>query len=304
MFKQLLVPLDGSRLAESALPAAAYLAETLKASVILIHVIEKNAPKEVHGHRHLTNEDEACTYLDEVASRAFPPGVPVECHVHAAETSSVTRSIVDHVGEFGSDLIVMCTHGREGIRSWVFGSNAQQVIAAGPCPVLVLQPEDARTAPEFACRTILVPLDGHPDHEQVLPFAAALATAFSAAVHLVTAVDTRATLSGERAAISTLLPGTTSALLDLMGQNAADYLRERMAHLEELGLAVTAHLDRGDAAQVVAATAEEIHADVIVLATHGTAGMKAFWEGSLTPKVAHQTSVPLLLVRVHEAPQA
>jgi len=301
MFKRLLVPLDGSPLAEAVLPAAAYLAGTLGASVMLIHVVEKNAPKEVHGYRHLTDEDEACAYLEETAQRAFPPGVAVECHVHATETSSVTRSIVEHVGEFGSDLIVMCTHGRGDIRSWVFGSNAQQVIAAGPCPVLLIQPRESGAAPDFICRRILIPLDGNPDHEQVLPVAAECAAAFGAAVDLVTAVATRASLSGERAAISTLLPSATSALLDLMGEGAADYLKGPMAQLAGAGLSVTAHFGRGDPAQVVAAVAQEIGADLIVLATHGTPGMKAFWEGSLTPKVARQTPVPLLLVRVHEA---
>ena len=59
MFKHLLVPLDGSPLAEAALPAAAYLAQKLGASVTLLHVIEQDAPQEIHGERHLTDPDEA-----------------------------------------------------------------------------------------------------------------------------------------------------------------------------------------------------------------------------------------------------
>jgi nucleotide-binding universal stress UspA family protein len=60
MFKHLLVPLDGSRLAEAALPAAACLAEQLGASITLIHIIERDASGEIHGERHLTTPDEAC----------------------------------------------------------------------------------------------------------------------------------------------------------------------------------------------------------------------------------------------------
>ncbi len=71
MFKQLLVPLDGSRLAEAALPAAPYLAHILNASVKLVHIIEKNAPKEIHGDRHLTDNEEARTYLEDVAKHAL-----------------------------------------------------------------------------------------------------------------------------------------------------------------------------------------------------------------------------------------
>jgi nucleotide-binding universal stress UspA family protein len=300
MFKQLLVPLDGSRLAEAALPAAAYLAQILNASVKLVHIIEKNAPKEIHGDRHLTDNEEARAYLEEVAKRAFPPAISVECHVHTTETNSVTRSIVEHVGELASDLILMCTHGRGGLRSWMFGSIAQQVITVGACPVLLIQPKDADTPPAFICQNILIPLDGNPDHEQVIPIVADLAPVFSAAVHLVTAVHTRGTLSGERAAMSRLLPSTTSALLDLTRQSAGDHLQQPMALLQNAGLSVTAYVQRGEPAQVIARTAEEIKADLIVLGTHGKAGMEAFWEGSITPKIARQTHIPMLLVRVRE----
>jgi nucleotide-binding universal stress UspA family protein len=303
MFKQLLVPLDGSRLAEAVLPAAAYLAQRLNASVKLVHFVEKDAPKEIHGERHLTNNEEACAYLEEVAKRAFPPAIAVMCHVHTTETSSVPRSIVDHVGELASDLILMCTHGQGGLRSWVFGSIAQQVIAVGACPVLLIRPKDPETPPAFICQNILIPLDGNPDHEQVIPMAVELAPILSAAVHLVRAVHTRETLSGERAALSTLLPGTTSALLDLAQHSADDYLQGPMTQLENAGVAVTTRVQRGEPAQVIARTAEEIDADLIILGTHGKAGMDAFWEGSITPKIARQTPVPMLLVRVHEAEQ-
>jgi nucleotide-binding universal stress UspA family protein len=62
-------------------------------------------------------------------------------------------------------------------------------------------------------------------------------------------------------------------------------------------LAVTAQTYRGEPAAVIAQTAEQIGADVIVLGTHGKAGMDAFWSGSVTPKVARQTHIPLLLIR-------
>ena len=72
MFKNLLVPLDGSRMAESALAAAAYLAPKLRARVTLMHCIERAAPETVHGERHLREPEEARAYLEEAAARAFP----------------------------------------------------------------------------------------------------------------------------------------------------------------------------------------------------------------------------------------
>jgi hypothetical protein len=64
-------------MAEASLPAAVYLAETLAALVTLFHVIERGAPREIHGDRHLSDPMEAQEYLDEVAARSFTPEIHV-----------------------------------------------------------------------------------------------------------------------------------------------------------------------------------------------------------------------------------
>jgi nucleotide-binding universal stress UspA family protein len=300
MFKHLLVPLDGSRLAEAALPAAAYLARTLGASVTLIHVIERNAPQTVHGERHLTDAAAAQKYIDEVAARAFPPEVRVEGHVHTSEVSEVARSIVEHAGEFAPDLIVMCTHGGGGLKKFLVGSIAQQVVAQGHTSVLLITPTEEDEAPELNIRRLLIPLDGDPAHEMGIAVATDLAKACAADLYLLTVVPTLDTLSGERAAAGRLLPGTTSALLQIREEEAEASLRQHMARLQAGGLAVAAEVTRGDPAKCIVRTAGEASADVIVLGTHGKAGMDAFWQGSVAPKVAGQSRVPVLLVRLRE----
>src|SRR5689334_432780 len=165
MFKHILIPLDGSRLAEAALGAGIYLAGLLGATVTLLHVIERDAPREVHGDRHLRDAAEATAYLDQVAARAFPPDIHVERHVHGPEVTDVARGIAGHVGELGPDLIVMCTHGRGGLRGWMFGRIAHQVVNLGTKPVLLVQPAESGATPPFSCRRLLVPLDGNPAHE-------------------------------------------------------------------------------------------------------------------------------------------
>ena len=72
MFKHILVPLDGSSLAESALPVAASLSKAFKVPVTLLHVIEQDAPAEIHHTHHLTNAEEAGSYLSNVAQRTIP----------------------------------------------------------------------------------------------------------------------------------------------------------------------------------------------------------------------------------------
>ncbi|MBI3362628.1 MAG: universal stress protein [Chloroflexi bacterium] len=299
MFKHLLIPLDGSRLAETALPSAAHLAETLQASVTLLHVIEQNAPREVHSEPHLTNPPEAQAYLDRMASRAFPAHLHVERHVHTTEVSDVARSITAHASEMRPDLIVMCTHGRGGLRQLLFGSIAQQVIALGTTPILLIRPTEAGAPPAFACRLILVPLDGDPAHEQGLPVAVGLAQACAAALHLVMVVPTLTTLFAEQAAAAKLLPQAMTALLDIDQQNAEEYLGNHLPPLREAGLTATAEVARGEPAPIITGTARHAGADLIVLGTHGKAGMGAFWSGSVAPKVTMRSPVPVLLVPLH-----
>jgi nucleotide-binding universal stress UspA family protein len=300
MFKHLLVPLDGSTLAEVALPYAAFIAGKLNATVTLIHVIERNPPQTVHGASHLSDADGARKYLNDVAIRAFPQGIRVEKHVHTSEVSEVARSIVEHAGEFKPDLIVMCSHGSSGWRDLLVGNIAQQVISLGTTDVLLIPSgEDEQTKP-FACRKVLVPLDGDARHEQGIQAAIDFAEICFSAVHLLMVVHTPDTLTGQQAAASRMLPAVTAELLNLTEKSARDYLRGKIATLQSTRLTVTAEVARGAPAKVIVNTAHRIEADLIVLGTHGKSGMTAFWQGSVAPKVIIQSDVPLLLVRLHE----
>jgi nucleotide-binding universal stress UspA family protein len=300
VFEHLLVPLDGSRLAEAALPAAALLSRTLGAWVTLIHVIERGAPQQVHGERHLSDPAEASAYLDEVAARAFSPGVHVEQHVHTTEVADVARGIVEHTDELESDLIVMCTHGQGGLRTWLLGSIAQQVLALGAMPVLLIQPDGTGATPAFACRRLLVPLDGSTDHEQGLVVAAGLARACTADLHLLMVVPTLGTLQGAHGAAAKLLPRTTSALLDMSEEAAMAYLHAKAMAMQTSGVAATAEVGRSDPAGAIVRTAQRVQADLVVMGTHGKRGMEAFWSGSVAAQVSSRSRVPLLLVPVRE----
>ncbi len=298
MFEHLLVPLDGSRLAEAALGPAAYLSKALGAQVTLIHVIERGAPEKIHGEQHLTDPVQASAYLAEVAARAFSPGVRVAQHVHTAEVSDVARSIVEHADELGPDLVVMCTHGQGGLRTWLAGSIAQQVIGLGVTPVLLIQPDGVAATPGFACQRLLVSLDGNPDHEQGLGIAATLARACAADLHLLTVVPTLATLSGERGTSARLLPTATSAWLDMAEEDAGAHLHQNAKDLQALALRTSTEVCRGDPATVIARTAQRVQANLIVVGTHGKRGMDAFWSGSVAAQVSSRSCVPLLLVPV------
>lgn len=299
MFKHILVPLDGSNLAQSVLPSAVKLAE-LGAKITLLHVIERNAPKEIHGQRHLNNEDEAYEYLADISSNFFPDNHEVDFHVHSSEVSDVAKSIVDHSFELGVDLVAMCTHGQGGLRTLLFGSIAQQIVALGRSPVLLIHPSENGTALNINCKKFLIPLDGNPDHESGFHIAASLAESCQALLHLVMVIYTYASLPGERAASARLLPGVTRAILDISSHKAIGYLQEKARELEDQDLTITTEVRQGNPATVIIDAAQITGADLIVMGTHGKTSLNAFWSDSITAKISSKTKLPLLLVPVAE----
>lgn len=297
MVRHILVPLDGSRLAESALPAAAAMAVGFGARVTLLHIIEERAPDRIHGQPHLTEGDQAQAYLEGVARRPVLSDQVVEIHVHRSKEGDVADSLMAHARELGADLVVLSTHGRSGLRGFLFGRIALRALQRGTTPVLMVNPTPTGEAPPFACRTILVPLDGTPAHEPAVGVASTLSRAWNAALHLAIVVPTVRTLSGHEAATGVFMPLTKRAILDLAESGAEDYVRRLATSLTEEGLRATCHVGRGEPLASIVEVAERVGADVVVMATHAKGAMDSFWSGSLTPKVMEKLGRPLLLVR-------
>jgi len=293
MFRRLLVPLDGARLSEAVLPMAAFLAQRSGARVTLLHVVEQRAPSKVHGDRHLTTAEEAGQYLAEVARRHFPASATVDWHVHRREIADVAHSLADHADELESDLVVMLAHGHGDLRRWLSGTLAQQVLRQAPTPILFLRP-DAKGQITVPFHCILVPLDGQAHHESGLPVAATLARLASAAVQILMVVPTFTTLGGVHAASGQLLPSATREILDLAEREGAEYLQRHLERLKQEGIVVSAAVARGEPASVIPAIAESFHADLVVLGTHGSAGIEAFWAASVGQKLFDRIPVSFL----------
>jgi nucleotide-binding universal stress UspA family protein len=294
MTAHLIVPLDGSRSAEAALPLASAIAARLKASVTLLHLLEREPPRTIHGEPHLHTAETAERYLAGLASSRFPEGLTVSFHVDTGEVANVARGIAEHGSELHADMLVMCVHGRRGVSEALFGSLAQKSLALGRVPVLMVRP--SWTGP-FACRSILVPLDGKPSHVPALDSAAELARAFGARLDLLTVVPTFGSLRDGNWAASRLLPGTAARVLEMSESQARDYLAARAAEATvAAGSAAAARVLRGDPTRRILKSARSLRSDLVVLATHGKAGAGAFWAGSVGSRVCAASLCPVLLV--------
>ncbi|MBO0782802.1 MAG: universal stress protein [Ktedonobacteraceae bacterium] len=292
-----LVPLDGSRLAESVLPTVERLAGACSARVTLLHIVEQHPPTSVHGEHHLATGAEARGYLEEVATRLRSTGLAVETHVHEDGEDDVAKGIVEHAREPGISMVIMCTHGHGGLRDWLFGSIAQQALQRGTPSILLVFPREDGSAPAFEPRRVLVPLDGTAEHEPALPVALDLARIFGACLHLIFVVPTVATLSDEQAASGLLLPATMKAVLNLAQQGAQEYLEQIARQSQQSGVTATAEVLRGDAVSALLAEAERLNIDLVVMASHGHAGLSAQLKKSVAPRMTGRVHRPLLLVR-------
>jgi nucleotide-binding universal stress UspA family protein len=297
----LLVPLDGSPAAEAVLPAMTILAKRLAAEVVLLHVLERDAPRRVHGERHLTAEIDAASYLQRIAAQLEAQEIPVIWHVHLVPVGDIPLSIATHAAESGASLILLSAHGTGSPRAWLTGAVAQGVIRHAAPPVLLLRSRTARRVP-FAPEQIVVALDTERQAEVALPPAARLARALAIPLRVLLVVPTVETIPGDRVAAARLLPGGAAAALDLDAAAAEDYLSGLARRISDRTgeLQVVTEVARGDPAQVIIAHTQA-RPSILALATHGRAGFDALWSGSIGSRVIARGDGPFLLVHPEPA---
>jgi nucleotide-binding universal stress UspA family protein len=297
MFSHILVPLDGSALAECALPIALYTARIFNAKITLFHVAEKDAPQEIHGQRHLVNGGEALPYLEKLA-RTMPADIVVDWHVHSELTENVAKNIVAHSAELDHDLIVMCSHGHGAVKDFLVGSIANKVIAHGAIPLMLVRPDSTAGGDFLGFSTILAPLDNASVHDEALAAAALFAKKAGKELVLLSVVPTVSTLRGQGGAAGRLLPGAANALLEMEKEEIREHLKEHLAELCRDKVEARILVDRGDPARRIAKEAKRSGNCLLVLGTHGKAGMGAFWAGSVTSKVVAITKTVILLIPI------
>lgn len=144
MFKHILVPVDGSEMAQVAVEKAAGLAKAFGSAVTVIYVIDPY-PFTGLGSDFAYGQSE---YLSAAAAEAKEAIETAQQTLHKAgvaaktlvvETHSVWRGILDTAANVGADLIVMGSHGRDGLEKLVLGSVAQRVVSHAHLPVFVVR---------------------------------------------------------------------------------------------------------------------------------------------------------------------
>jgi len=288
MIKRIMVPLDGSDLAEQALPLASTLASIYDAELLLASVI---VAVEHYDGEDLGLVDEggrlaAERYLAAKEADLDRTSIRVKATVAAGRPHIVISSLCD-LEE--ADLIVMTTHGRSGVSRWTMGSVADKVLRTTNTPLILIHPDLRRTPPSTVAR-IVVPLDGSELAEAALHLAERMAKSMNASLHLVRAVIPPAIIFGAE-----YLPGTLP-LLNQMESEAKQYVEILAASLNERGLTTTTAVRTGIPTEVILAESSE-PGDLVAMSTHGRSGVNRWFLGSVADAVVRHGDIPVLVVR-------
>jgi nucleotide-binding universal stress UspA family protein len=293
MIKTILIALDGSKMAEEAISVASALAARIRAELVLVTAI---APQDgwtdgpVARDWEQEQQGAAVAYLKSVQRQLGKQGVKVRgVRVEWGRPHVVIGAIAD---DEGADLIAMTTHGRSGFARWVMGSVADKVLRTSRDPVLLVHSQDeaqTQEAHEVEFKRIIVPLDGSPLAESVLPFVEDLAVNLHASVVLQDVVVPTPELS------AAFLPYSTSILNELQA-GAKKYVEGVAKRIAKRGVSVETSVGVGQPAETILDAAKRSYADLIALSTHGRSGPARWILGSVADAVIRHADRPCLVI--------
>ena len=303
MERQILVPLDGSALAEQALPHAVALAETMRRPLLLVRVVATEAgiesftwPAAVPAVAVLDPEIErkaACEYLRATAAALSErSGLVVTTRTLEGDPAAEIIRQAQRPGD--TAVIVMATHGRSGVSRWFYGSVAERALQTARAPILLIHARpEVEPAPPPSYRTILVPLDGSAFASQALAPARDLARALGATVLLATV---RPNSEDVGLAEAGRAPAWALDEAHLAGIRAEQAMHETVEWLAEEGVEARAIACHGvPTAELVRLIAAE-RVDLVVMATHARGVLQRLWRGSVALSVVQAGAAPTLLM--------
>jgi nucleotide-binding universal stress UspA family protein len=333
MYRHILVPLDGSTRAEVALNWAETLIETgqstkltlLRITPEALHATSRpngaspaqhsgpiavNPPPNVFAgssaaivDSHIQNEVEtASRYLESLAARLHERGIRV--HAMTLAAASPAEGIMQTAAQTGSDLIVMASHGRGGLARLLAGSVTDAVARNARVPVLVCHGAEAHGLAPGAFKRVLVPLDGSNLSESAIKHARRIAAPNARLLlqRVVQAPELPASALGEQSRM-VLERGNhqpdAERRLDYEIELARQYLQTTAAQIQastaDNGVMLETVAYPGSPGAAIVDLARTDAVDVIVMASHGLAGLRRALLGSVTDHVVRNAPCPVLV---------
>jgi nucleotide-binding universal stress UspA family protein len=283
MWKKILVPLDGSELAELALPYAHELADAFNSELTLLYVGESS--EEQYLHMHQLYLEKMAVQTKKLVRRVTPvvvPGKPVEGIVKYTEKNDIR-------------LIVMASHGSSGIVPWAKGGIASKVIGAVGVPLLLIKEAKRRQPKEkHLISRILLPLDGSEAGEAAITRARELKSRLEAEVILLGVVPTGQHLRTVGGLDYILFPEQE---MESFRAEAKEYLDKVYKRLQRGKGELKVEIREGEVAKEILNYAKKKRVSLIAIASHGHSGMTKWVFGSTAQKIIEDSSIPVLVVK-------
>ncbi|MBE0480039.1 MAG: universal stress protein [Dehalococcoidia bacterium] len=304
MYERMLVPLDGSELAEVVIDYAREVASRLDMEAIVLHVYRSGEAESISMRRAYVDhvsEMLQCRAVDSSMShRRRAECRPVRSRSEIREGLPADE-ILRYADEAGVHLILMATHGYSGIRRWALGSTADKVVRASRVPVWLVRAgmTEERLRESVTGRTIVVPLDGSDLSESVLPHIRELAGKGAGMEIVLIRVCEPPTVRADYPAAS--MPRAWEEHykeeLDRHRRVCRDYLDKVRGRFSGEDIAVRAEVLFGLPEDKILDYENDTRPALVAMATHGRSGISRWAFGSVAERVLMGGSGPLLLVR-------
>ncbi len=307
MFENILVPLDGSRYAESVLPYVVVFARAFNGHVTLLHIIdlEQYLPSwrvptsgqtlQVQYERLLAQlpgiaETAAHVYLQEQSASMRGKGIEASEVVRHGKPAEVLAAYGDGGGE-RPGLLALCTHGRSGLGRAVLGSVADRLLRTSRVPLLLVHPSDGTAGEAGGVHQIVAALDGSQFSEAVVPYVQEAALRLDVPVHLVQVLPTLA-----RIYLGTQIEVFPPDILEEVEGAAHAYLGGVASRLRRSRVRVETHVLQGEADSAIIRFGDERPGSLLALTTHGRSGLGRWMLGSVADKVVRSSHDPVLII--------
>ena len=299
--RNILVPIDFSKMSVQAIETAQRLARRSGGSVHLVHVHQLYYPAGFMAlgiwstQQSITFEQQRAQVTKNLTGLARKHSLsPADCHVLTG--APAFDEICRLAQEIPADLIVMSTHGYTGLKHVFLGSTAERVVQHSPCPVFVVRPRKRKseTGRTSTVHTILVPVDFSPCSRGGLRYAIGFANEFGAKIILLHATYLGYIYSSEGTAIYDI-PGLQKAAR----KNAERHMRELIRTLNFRSVKFEMAFTDGSPALDICASAKDHDVDLIITSTHGLTGLKHVLIGSIAERVVRHAPCSVLVVPSH-----
>lgn len=283
MYEKILLPVDGTTEASGVLHHASELAHWMDAAIQLLYVADTARSSVTQVDRDVvdTLEREGRDVVDAAGETLETLGVE---HRTDVVQGNPAATIVDYAEEYGHDLVVMPTHGREGLSRYLLGSVTEKVVRLSTVPVLTAHASAERLA--FPYDRILLPTDGSSGAARAEEHALSLADVLDATLHVLSVVDD-----------ARLGPDVRSTVGKREREAAKSAVDDVVEEAERRGVETDAHVADGEIDEEILACidANDLHA--VVMGTTGLRGVDRVLLGSVAEKTVRSAPIPVITVR-------